>query len=67
MGRGIDKLTTGFLKLLEMVHGTHVFLQRVLEIHIISLLCPVAMAHAAGGHGLSRDHVPSCFGAAVRF
>lgn len=40
MGCGVDKLTAGFLKLLEMVNGTQVFLQRILEIHIISP-CPL--------------------------
>ncbi|XP_060052019.1 piezo-type mechanosensitive ion channel component 2-like [Erinaceus europaeus] len=39
----IDKLTVGFLKLLEMVHGTQVFLWRILEIHVVKLVVPVVI------------------------
>ncbi|XP_036605792.1 piezo-type mechanosensitive ion channel component 2-like [Trichosurus vulpecula] len=37
----IDKLTTGFLKLLEIVNGTQVLLWRLLEIHIIKVVSTV--------------------------
>ncbi|KAG8513336.1 Piezo-type mechanosensitive ion channel component 2, partial [Galemys pyrenaicus] len=40
-GLVIDKLTAGFLKLLEMVNGTQVLLWRILEIHVIKLVSPV--------------------------
>lgn len=34
----VDKLSARFLKLLEMVNRTQVFLGRVLEIHVIELM-----------------------------
>ncbi|XP_044515574.1 piezo-type mechanosensitive ion channel component 2-like [Gracilinanus agilis] len=37
----IDKLTAGFLKLLEIVNGTQVLLWRLLEIHIIKIVSTV--------------------------
>ncbi|XP_037357549.2 piezo-type mechanosensitive ion channel component 2-like [Talpa occidentalis] len=37
----IDKLTAGFLKLLEIVNGTQVLLWRILEIHVVKLVSPV--------------------------
>ncbi|XP_068928415.1 piezo-type mechanosensitive ion channel component 2-like [Petaurus breviceps papuanus] len=37
----IDKLTTGFLKLLEILDGTQVLLWRLLEIHIIKVVSTV--------------------------
>lgn len=39
----VDKLAAGFLKLLEIIDGTQVFLWRVLEIHIIKFICPVVI------------------------
>lgn len=39
----VDKLAAGFLKLLEIIDRTQVFLWRVLEIHIIKFICPVVI------------------------
>lgn len=54
-GLAVGKLTAGFLKLLETVNGTQVFLWRGLEIPIIPLASPVGiwfwMQEAGGPSG----------------